>query len=346
MNKPDARSIPSAAQREKRIIALNMRERGDTFASISQAVGVHARTVQHWVATAESEGKAAAVCGKPRGHAVGLHRDLSAVQEADIQALIVDRMPDQLKMPYALWTRKAVAELISDQTGIEMPIRTVGLYLKRWGFTPQRPAKRAYEQRPAQVQAWLDETYPLIEKRAKAEGATTYWGDETGVKSRCQHGRSFAPQGHTPVVALTAKRFGVNMISALTNRGELQFMIYRETFTAQRCIEFLERLIQANAGKKVFLILDNLKVHHAQLVKDWVSRNIELIELFFLPAYSPELNPDEYLNGDLKGRIASKPQSRDRDSLEDKVRNIMTDLASKPSHIQSYFRHPKIRYAA
>lgn len=346
MNKPDARSISPEAQREKRIIALNMRERGDTFASISQAVGVHARTVQHWVSTAQAEGQAAAISGKPRGHAVGLHRDLSPEQESLIQSLIVDHMPDQLKLAYALWTRKAVAELIAEQTGIEMPVRTVGLYLQRWGFTPQRPVKRAYEQRAPQVQAWLDETYPLIQKRAKAEDATIYWGDETGVTSRCQHGRSYAPKGQTPVVALTAKRFGVNMISALTNRGELQFMIYRDTFTAERCIEFLERLIKSNAGRKTFLILDNLRVHHAQQVKDWVAEHSEVIALFFLPAYSPELNPDEYLNGDLKNRIADQPQSRDRDALETKVRGIMDDLASKPEHIRSYFRHPKILYAA
>ena len=346
MNKSDARSITPDAQREKRIIALTMRARGDTFVSIAQAVGVNARTVQKWMARVESLGEASAIAGKPRGYAVGTNRQLSAEQEVDIQSLIVDRMPDQLKMAYALWTRKAVRELIEDQTGVNMPVRTVGLYLSRWGFTPQRPAKQAYEQRSAQVKEWLDETYPLIEKRAKAEAAEIYWGDETGVTSRCQHGRSFAPRGETPVVRLTAKRFRVNMISAVSNRGTLKFMIYRDMFNADRCIDFLNRLIESTPKGKVFLVLDNLKVHHAQKVKEWVALNIDKIELFFLPSYSPELNPDEYLNGDLKNRIADKPQSRDRDGLESKVKNIMDELASKPAHIQSYFHHPKIKYAA
>jgi transposase len=346
MKSPDARSIPPEAQREKRSIALTMREQKYTFEEIAQAVGVHSRTVQKWLARAGVDGEVAAINGKPRGYAVGENRQLSQEQESQIRSYITDRMPDQLKMPYALWTRKAVRDLILSHTSVNMPIRTVGLYLSRWGYTPQRPVKRAYEQRPAQVKVWLDETYPEIERRAKAEGAEIFWGDETGVTSRSQHGRSYAPQGKTPAVALTAKRFGVNMISALSNQGTLHFMLYRDTFNAERCIDFLERLVRSTTKGKVFLVLDNLKVHHAKLVKEWVELNKERIELFFLPAYSPELNPDEYLNGDLKSKISEKPQARTKETLETNVKNIMDNLASNPNHIQSYFRHPKIRYAA
>jgi transposase len=342
----DARKIGSEAQREKRRIALNMREQGYTFEAIGQAVGVHARTVQKWISKVGIEGVAAVTAGKSRGYAAGLHRQLSREQEDKIVILITDQMPDQMKLPYALWTRKAVRDLIKDQTGVDMPIRTVGLYLARWGFTPQRPAKKAYEQRSAQVQEWLDETYPEIERRAKAEGAEIFWGDETGVTSRCQHGRSYAPKGQTPVVELTAKRFGVNMISALSNQGKLLFMLYRDNFDAQRCIDFMQRLVASANKAKVFLILDNLRVHHAKLVKEWVEQNKHQIELFYLPAYSPELNPDEYLNGDLKNRIAEKPQARNKDALESSVKNIMDHLSSNPNHVQSYFRHPKIKYAA
>lgn len=286
-----------------------------------------------------------AIAGKPRGYEVGQRRNLSGEQEDRLRRLITDRMPDQLKMAYALWTRKAVRDLIRQETGVDMPIRTVGLYLSRWGYTPQRPLKRAYEQSPVKVQQWLDESYPEIERRAKKEGAQIFWGDETGVNSRSQHGRSYAPIGKTPVVALTAKRFGVNMISALSKRGDLHFMLYQESFDAAKCIEFLERLIGC-VGKKVFLILDNLKVHHAKDVQQWVDVHKDGIELFFLPAYSPELNPDEYLNGDLKNRIAEKPQARNKEALTSNVKNIMEHLASQPDHIRSYFRHPKIRYAA
>ncbi len=345
MKPNDARSLPSAAQREKRTIALTMRSQKYTFDEIAQAVGVHSRTVQKWIFRSEQEGLDAAIAGKPRGYEVGTRRNLTPEQEDKIRNLITDRMPDQLKMPYALWTRKAVRDLIQEQTGVNMPIRTVGLYLSRWGYTPQSPLKRAYEQSPAKVQAWLDESYPEIERRAKAEGAQIFWGDETGVNSRSQHGRSYAPKGETPAVALTAKRFGVNMISAVSNRGDLHFMLYKETFDAAKCIEFLERLIQCSS-KKVFLVLDNLRVHHAKDVKKWVDEHKDQIELFFLPAYSPELNPDEYLNGDLKNRISEKPQARSTDVLTSNLKDIMQDLSSKPEHIRSYFRHPKIRYAA
>ncbi|BDI03610.1 hypothetical protein CATMQ487_24050 [Sphaerotilus microaerophilus] len=291
------------------------------------------------------DGTDAAIDGKPRGYAVGEHRQLTQEQESQIRSYITDRMPDQLKMPYALWTRKAVRDLIQDVTGVTMPIRTVGLYLSRWGYTPQRPLKRAYEQRPAEVQKWLEVSYPEIQQRATKEEAEIFWGDETGVNSRSQQGRSYAPVGKTPAVALTAKRFGINMISAFSNRGELHFMLYRETFDAAKCTEFLGRLTRCST-KKIFLILDNLKVHHAKDVKEWVEDNKDKIELFFLPSYSPELNPDEYLNGDLKNRIAEKPQARNKETLESNVKSIMTDLAAKPVHIRSYFRHPKIRYAA
>lgn len=346
MKHTDARSITPEAQREKRIIALNMREQGYSFVEIGEAIGVHGRTVQKWLARVAADGVDAAIAGKPRGYAPGQHRQISLEQESKIRSYITDRMPDQLKMPYALWTRKAVRDLIKDETGVDMPIRTVGLYLSRWGYTPQRPVKRAYEQRPAAVREWLDTTYPEIERRAKAEDAEIFWGDETGVNSRSQHGSSYAPRGKTPTVALTAKRFGVNMISALSNRGALHFMLYHDTFDADRCIDFLERLIQSTTKGKVFLILDNLRVHHAKLVKAWVAANQEKIELFFLPSYSPELNPDEYLNGDLKNRIADIPQARTKEALTSNVKSIMTKLAESPKHIQSYFRHPRIRYAA
>ena len=265
--------------------------------------------------------------------------------EAKIQTLICDKTPDQYKLSFALWTRQAVQELIQARLGVEMPIRTVGEYLKRWGFTPQKPLKRAYEQQPAKVRQWLDEDYPVIAQRAKAEGAEIHWGDETGVRSDSQHGRSYAPKGKTPVIRLSARRHALNMISTVTNQGKVRFMLYRETLNADRLLKFLKRLIK-DAGRKVFLILDNLKVHHATRVTDWLAGHTEQIEVFFLPAYSPELNPDEYLNGDLKAGVHSKPPARDAAGLTKKVVSHMRKLQKSPERIKAYFKHPKIAYAA
>ena len=151
-----------------------------------------------------------------------------------------------------------------------MPIRTVGAYLQRWGFTPQKPLKQAYEQRPAAVQKWLKEEYVAIAQRAKQERAEIHWGDETGIRSDSQHGRSYAPQGKTPVIRLSAKRTSINMISTVTNQGKVRFMMYKETMSAQVLITFMKQLLKGSA-RKIFLVVDNLRVHHAKLVKAMVG---------------------------------------------------------------------------
>jgi transposase len=217
--------------------------------------------------------------------------------------------------------------------------------LKRWRFTPQKPAKRAYEQKPKEVQKWLDEEYPEIEHRAKKEKAEIYWGDETGVQSDANRLRGYSPVGQTPVVRFTAKRNSVNMISAITNEGKVRFMMYRETMTSTLLIKYMSRLVK-DAGRKVFLILDNLRVHHSKQVKKWLVDHKEELEVFYLPSYSPERNPDEYLNGNLKTKVHSGQLARSQKSIENKVRTFMQKLLKRPAHVKKYFQHPMIAYAA
>lgn len=203
-------------------------------------------------------------------------------------------------MVFALWSQAAVKQLVEHEYGIKLSIRGIGNYLKRWGFTPQKPIKKAYEQRPEAVQARLDEQYPEIERRAKAEGAEIHWGDETAVVNTNVRGRSYAPAGKTPLTyAVGGTRQKLSMIATVTNQGKTRWMIIDEAFNADRLIEFLEALIK-DTGRKVFLILDDLRVHHGKVVKAWVAERKDQIELFYLPSYSPELNPEKRLNADLK----------------------------------------------
>ena len=181
----------------------------------------------------------------------------------------------------------------------------MGDYLKSWGFTPQKPKKKAYEQNSKSVNKWLEDEYPKIKKQAKKENAEIHWADETGIKNTSQYGRSYAPKGKTPVKETLAKRLSLNMISTVTNQGKVRFMTYKGTMNSQRFVIFLKRLIKG-ANRKLFIILDNLKVHHSKIVKKWVEENKNKIALFYLPSYSPELNPDEYLNNDLKSGIGLK----------------------------------------
>jgi len=292
MDKEDARKLNPEQQKEKRKIALRMRMNGHEFAEIGETVGLHPRTVQYWWSRYQAKRLKSAVEVGKRGTEVGERRSPSVEQEWTVQQLISETMPDQLKLSFALWIRAAVQELIHRSFTIDMPIRTVGEYLRRWGFTPQKPLKKAYEQKPELVEVWLKERYPGIAQRAKDEGAEIHWGDEMVVRSDCQHGRSYAPAGKTPVQRVPGSRFATNMISTVTNQGKVRFMLYRETMTVPVLIRFLTRLVR-DAGRKVFLILDNLRVHHSNKVRDWLKKHTEHIELFFLPAHSPELNPGE-----------------------------------------------------
>ena len=344
MKERDARCLRQTTQAELRRRAVQMRTAGKSRGEVALALGVHVKTVTRWTGAHKKHGAAVFSAAK-RGRRTGEQRDLSPEQEKTLQKRITEKTPDQLKLAFALWTRRAVCELMEREFGIRMPVRTCGEYLRRWGFTPQKPARRAYEQNPQEVRRWMAETYPGIAAQARAQKAEIHWGDETGVRSDCQHGRCYAPKGRTPVIRLTARRFSVNMISTVTNQGKVRWMIYRETLTSQVFIRFLARLIQ-DAGRKVLLVVDNLKVHHSRPVKEWLCEHKDQIEVFYLPSYSPERNPDEYLNGDLKASLGNKRPPRDRQQLETNLKSHMHRLSKSPDHVGAYFQNQYVRYAA
>lgn len=344
MKTSDARNLNQQTQYELRKQVVRLREKGLDNKAISEIVGLsqtHTSTI--WKKY-ERGGLDAIKPGK-RGRRHGDKRELTAEQEVAVQKLLVDKTPDQLKLSFALWTRDAVRLAIKQMYGVDMPLRTITDYLKRWGFTPQRPTKRAYEQNPKAVAQWHETVYPQIRSRAKQEKAEIHWGDETGIQNDAYNAKGFAPKGKTPVVRINATKSRVNMISSITNQGKVRFMLYRETMTSQVLIKFMSRLIK-DADRKVFLILDNLRVHHSKAVKAWLADNKEQIEVFYLPSYSPELNPDEYLNGDLKQNIRSGLPARTEKELTKKTRSFMRKLQNRPQHVRNYFKHSKIVYAA
>lgn len=341
----DARTLPAAAQEEKRKQAVRMWKTDRyTHREIGEQVGVHYLTVGRWLKKYR-DGGVNALQAQARGRREGSGRRMTQAQEALIQRQLIDKTPDQLKLRYALWTREAVQQLIQQVTGLKLAIRTVGEYLKRWGFTVQKPKKKAYEQRPAEVQRWLNEEYPSIHARAKSENAEIYWGDETGLRNDSQHTRGYAPRGQTPVIRLNAKRESINLISAVTNQGKVRFRFFDGTMHADLLIDFMRRLIK-DARRKVFLILDNLRVHHARKVKAWLAEHEDEIEVFYLPAYSPELNPDEYLNCDLKAGVHSGQPARNKRELKSKALKHLRKLQKLPGRVAKYFEAEFIRYAA
>jgi transposase len=217
-------------------------------------------------------------------------------------------------------------------------LRTTGRYLKRWGYTAQKPLRQAYEQDPAAVRRWLRRDYPMIVAQAKAAGGVIFWADETGLRSDDVRGR-------TPMVRVNHKRAGLGLISAVSNKGELRWMMLDGAIKAAILISFLARLVR-DAGRKVFLILDRLAVHRSAKVKDWLAGREADIEVFYLPPYSPELNPDEGLNGDLKQAVTRKAPARSKPQLKSRVIGHMCKLSKPPARVRSFFGHKTFRYAA
>ena len=267
MENTDARKHSPETQHQIRKQIIRLRGKGYSNRAVADGVGIsesHASTI--WQRY-KKEGNKAIKLGK-RGRRTGDQRTLSYDQETQIQKALIDKTPDQMKLPFALWTRDAVKLLIQQWYSIEMPIRTVGEYLKRWSFTPQKPIKRAYEQSSQAVKKWLDKDYPVIASRAKQEKAEIHWGDETGIQTGANRVRGFAPKGQTPVVRIVAKKSHISMLSAITNQGKVRFMMYRDAMNSALLVKFMIRLIK-DADRKVFLILDNLRAHHSKNVKQW-----------------------------------------------------------------------------
>ena len=258
-----------------------------------------------------------------------------------------DKLPDQLKLPYGLWTREAVQQLILNRFGIKLSRWQVGRYLKVWGYTPQKPISKAFEQKPEKVKQWLEKEYPAIKRRAKKENAVIYFGDETGMRSDHQAGKSYAPKGKTPVIKRTGNRFSLNMISAISNRGHLQFMIIdgNGRFNSDVFKTFLKQMIKYRK-QKIYFVTDNHSAHKTKLLNEWLEKNKKKIEVFFLPPYSPELNPQEYVNQDVKTNVIGKKRPINKNQMKNNVEDFMNKRKNNKKQVKKYFHEKHVRYAA
>ena len=340
----DFRKLPPSTQAELRRVAVNMVLSGTSRIEVAKAVGVNRRFVGEWVRAYETGGDVALAGGR-RGRRPGEQRAMSGHQEAMIRRLIVGKCPDQLRLPFALWTREAVGQLIERKTGLRLSLTAIGSYLAVWGFTAQKPIRRATERNEAAIKTWLEHDYPAIVKRAKKEKAEIHWADETGVSNQANYGRSFAPQGETPIIPRPAARFTQSMISSVTNLGTLRFMIYEGALNTAIFLKFLRRLIKG-ADRKLFVIVDNLRVHRAKIVTAWLAENVDRIELFYLPPYAPERNPDEYVNNDVKQGMARRTTPMDKAAMKNGLSSHMRGLQRRPEKVRSFFQADDVRYAA
>lgn len=341
---PDARQLSDEVLEALRLRAVRGCELGFTQADIADLLGVAQETVSRWW-MAYTAGGLDSLPGDRTGRPVGSGRALSDEQARRIQDLIDDHSPEELDIPAPLWSRKAVRDLIRREFGIALPVRTVGDYLRRWGYTAKVPRRHARRQDPEEVRRWLEETYPAITARAGAEGAEIDWCDETGVAADEHPRRGYAREGDPATMEVPAPHIRVNQISAISNEGAVRFMTYAGSMDGARFTVFLGRLIRTSA-RKIFLIVDRLSAHEKATVMNWVGAHRDRIEVFFMPPYTPEYNPDEYLNNDLKGNVHEAGLPEDREELRSRVQRFMRRLFSAPEHVMSYFQHPCVQYAA
>ena len=341
---PDARQLSDDALQALRLRALHGLELGYSGVELADLLGVCHETISRWWTAYAADGTGALPGGRT-GRPLGSGRSLSDAQAETVRSRIDQQTPEELGIPHALWTRRAVRDLIRREFAIDLAERTVGLYLRRWGYTSKKPSRRSRHQDPDEVERWLLETYPEIEKKAEKEGAEILWTDETGVAADHHPGCGYAPQGERATMDVPGAHIRVNQIAAISNEGTVQFMTYAGSLNAAVFLTFLAKLVQGST-RKIVLIADRLRAHRKAEVEAWVEANRERIEIHYLPTYSPEMNPVEYLNNDLKGSVNEAGLPPDRATLHDRITSFMSHLASIPQHVVSYFLHPWTRYAA
>jgi len=336
MNTTRMKDLSAEAQnalRDRVIVAIN---NGLSQTEASGIFSIGLRTIGRWVGQMRKAGTTQ-LEPKPRGRRAGEVSELDARRAHRIRKIIVGKMPEQLLLPFYLWTREAVGALIERESGVKLTLASVGNWLARWGMTPQKPVRRAYERNEEKIAQWLATDYPAIARRAKRSRALIYWGDECGVRSDDARGRSYAPSGQSPAVRATGQRFGCNMISAVNNRGSMAFQLFTGGFNAGVFIGFLERLVKHARERKIVLIVDGHPVHKALRVKAWLVEHAKAIEMHLLPGYAPDCNPDELLNHDVKIALG-KSRPRNRDELKSKLRSHLHRRQKQPAVIRNTFR--------
>lgn len=341
MKKRDGRALDHKTLEEFRIRAVQQVEAGESPEDVIRVLGFGRTVIYDWLAKYR-EGGIEALRAKP---IAGRPSKLAGKQIKWLYRTITSKNPLQLRFEFALWTRGMIRDLIREQFGVRLSEVSVGRLLRKLGLSPQKPLRRAYEQDPERVQKWIDEEYPKIRALAKKERASVYFGDEAGVRSDFHSGTTWAVKGQTPVVPATGQRFGLNLISAVSPRGEMRFMIVNGRMNAGRFIEFLDRLTH-NQSRPVFLIVDGHPSHRARKVSEYVRGKKGKLRLFFLPAYSPELNPDELVWNHLKNNGIGKRIIRTRDELKRVVLGHLRSLQKTPALIRSFFHQPELKYIA
>jgi transposase len=340
MQKRDGRSLSHETLEEIRIRAVQQVQSGESPEAVIKALGLSRACIYNWLAWYRGGGwdalKAKPLSGRP-----GL---LDGRQIKWIYKAVTLKDPTQFKFPYALWTRAMIAEVIRRYLKVKLSITSVGRLLAQLGLTCQKPLYRAYQQDPVSVEKWLKEEFPRIRAMAKKMKAEIYFEDEAGIRSDFHAGTTWGIKGKTPVVSTTGARFGLNMISAISPRGLMRFMVVDGRVNADVMCQFIDRLMKG-AARLIFLILDGHPTHKAKKLRTHIESYQGKLRVFYLPAYSPQLNPDEHVWNEVKSHGVGRMKISGPDQLKTQVVGCLRHLQKSPAKIRGFFQAPFTRYA-
>ncbi len=306
---------------------------------VIKTFGLHRSNIYKWLKQHKEGGWKALESSTSAGR-------IPIVDDKEKKALskLLMKNPLQLHFDFGLWTLQMVAEIILRKFNKEVSIWTVSRILHEIGYSKQKPLFRAYQQNPEQVEKWLAEDYPAIKKEAKKEKREIYFEDEAGFKSTDHKGKTWAKKGETPIVRVTGARSSINSISAVNNKGALRFMLYKGSFNSELFIEFLKRLMTGH-NKKITIITDGHSSHKSGKVKEFIKSTKGKLKIYYLPPYSPELNPDEQVWNNAKTDIAKKLTKR-LVGIKDIVKSTMHAIQKNTELVKSFFHHPDVVYAS
>ena len=341
MKNTDARKLDHKTLTELRKRAVKSVQEGQSPEHVAKALSIHRVTIYGWLARYRNGGWSALDASKRGGRPPKM--DAKAMQW--VYRTVTMKNPLQLKFTYALWTAKIVGQVIYKRFSMKLSKASVCRLLGQLGLTPQRPVWRAYQQKPEAVQQWLEKEYPRIRSLARRMKAQLFFGDEAGVRSDHHAGTTWAVKGKTPIVSSTGARFGLNMISAVSAQGEFRFMVVKGRIASSQFIEFIKRLIQGTK-RMVFLIVDGHPAHKSRKVAEYIETIQERFRLFFLPPYSPELNPDERVWNDLKNNAIGRSAITNPEQLHRAVVSHLRFIQKSPDRVQAYFNGETTKYAA
>lgn len=339
--KIDGRKISRKELENIRIKTVKRVQSGETPTEVAKDMGLGTNRVFEYLARYRSGGwdalKARRATGRPK--------KITAKQIKWLYKVITEKDPTQLKFPFALWTRGLIQKALKQKWNLNLSLPSIGRLLKQLGLSWQKPLKKAYQQDPEKVRKWLKNQFPYIKRKAKESGASIYFSDESGLRSDHQSGKTWAPIGETPTVKVTGQRFSLNVISAISNRGDIKFKLIEGRFTAKVFVDFCKQLIK-DVKRKIFLIVDGHPAHKAKMVSKFIQSTKGQLSLYFLPPYSPDLNPDEFVWNDIKNNSIKRKHIHTKDDLKSAAISRLRHLQKKPDKVRSFFLAETTKYAA